>query len=142
MSAPSSRASQAARIRAMGSSKRGSLRRETLDVRLGEVVAFEEKSLAPNLGECVRKAVSKTQPCGVTSFPKLAERLPRGVCLFDIDIDELDFSQVEKQVEISNTIGSETRFENDRSLNEGSSRYADGVSGLDGLVELAALRLI
>ena len=78
----------------------------------------------------------------MTSFPKLAERLPRGVCLFDIDIDELDFSQVEKQVEISKTIGSETRFDNDRSLSEGGGRYADGLSGLDGFVELAALRLI
>ena len=118
------------------------LRRETPDVRLGEVVPFEEKSLSPNLGERVRKAVSKIQPCGVTSFPELAERLPRGVCLFDINVDKLDFSRAEKQVSISKTIGSETRFNNDRSLNEGGGRYADGLGGLDGFVELAAIGLI
>ena len=79
-----------------------------------------KRSRSPRtLASAYEKQSPKFKPWDVTSLPKLAERSPRRVSLFDIDIDNFDFSHAEKQVEISKTIGPESRFNDDRSLNEG-----------------------
>ena len=78
--------------------------RMTVDVRLTEIVTFEEKMSIKRARQCVRKAVAELEPSRVAFFAKLLEGPTGEVSLIFIDGHEGDLRFGDEQIEISNAV--------------------------------------
>jgi gamma-glutamyltranspeptidase len=78
--------------------------RMTFDVRLTEIVTFEEQRSIKRARQCVRKAVAEIEPSRMASFAKLLECPTGEVSLIFIDRHEGDLRFGDEQIEISNAV--------------------------------------
>ena len=78
----------------------------------------------------------------MASLAVVPNRSAGSVGLFEVDGDELDVRLRDEQIEIPNSVGTETGFDNHGHFDERSSGHCAPLRGFDGLVERTPLGFV
>jgi len=112
------------------------------EVRAGEIVSLAKEWLGEDSRQRIREAIAVIESCGVAAFAQTAKRFTREVGLLAVHRNNFDTGTGEEGIEMAETLGAESRFDHDRSFDQGRCGDVPDICAFERFNQRTALGFI